>query len=253
MLFFNQRRIPKNGAKLNPNHWLTKDIAAAYVYNGGVGGMAYEATGKGSILGTSNLVYQGTGGISFPGTASNGFNLGTPPWFNPDRNFSVIVGFRPSTIDNTNYRGLVSHGVSGFYLRITDVGKLNFLESSVADIFSGTTTLVNGRDYVLGVTVSPDSTANLALYINGLVEATSTTTRTFNDTAGNLTLGHDAGGAEPQAGLMFFVYLVKRKLIPTEMMALATDPYQPYRFSPQILTDTVAAPAGFVHSMGYVF
>lgn len=132
-------------------------------------------------------------------------DIGDPAILSLNRGFSLSCWFNVSGITAANH-ALISHGNQEYYIRVSNVAKIDFLESQVAGVLTGGTTLLDSVWYHVCLTVSIDATANVNLYLNGSLDGTTTTTRTFNDGDKKFKIGSDttgpAGGSD--SGSEFF-------------------------------------------------
>lgn len=129
------------------------------------------------FLGLANL-------YSVYGTAGSSSTL------NYANNFTLAATFHYD--GNGAAQTLISHGQGGYCLRLNN-GKLNFLQSNIADIFSGATTLSGGTWYrgMVTLTASGDGT----LYVNGISDGTFSTAISFSGATGVLLGVDDYVGA----------------------------------------------------------
>ena len=131
------------------------------------------------------------------------------------RNFTLAATVK--YVDNGGYQSIMSHGVGGFYFRITNGDKLNFLKSNTADIQIASTSLVSGNTYRVMVTLDDQATANGVIYLNGVSDASFTTALTFDGNSGIL-IGSDMNApAELNAGYITDVSTWSRALTAAEV------------------------------------
>lgn len=140
----------------------------------------------GATSGTQDEAF--TFGLACNGTTGY-IDFGTQTWLNPNRDFTISAWVKPSSVSGN--RSILSHGQTGWYLRLAS-GKLNILQASTADILIGTTTLGTGVWTHVAATVGTGGA--VALYVNGVLDGTSTTAVTFGS-ANVLALGADLFGA----------------------------------------------------------
>ncbi len=157
---------------------------------------------------------------SFNGT-SDKITLGSNVQFNFANNFTLAAWIFPTSVITTNH-AIISHGQSGYYLRINTSSHLDFLQSTISDILAGTTAIVVNTWNHVAVTL--DGSHNLILYLNGAQEATGSTAISFGLPTRNLVVGVDpAAGtnAEWFAGNICEVLVLGGVLSANEIKALA--------------------------------
>jgi hypothetical protein len=72
------------------------------------------------------------------------------------------------------------------------------LSSQIAVLLTGSTTLSSGTWYKVGFRIGAGSTATIDLLLNGAVEATGTTSGTFNINNSNMSIGVDRYNSNTQ-------------------------------------------------------
>jgi trimeric autotransporter adhesin len=106
-------------------------------------------------------------------------NLGAAPGVNFPAPWTVEAWIKPTAVNV--FQAVASHGNDGWYLRLSSAGKLQLLRSRVALLLTGATTLTAGQwAHVAG---TYDGSGNLALYLNGVPDATGTSAVTIKATA----------------------------------------------------------------------
>ena len=140
-----------------------------------------------------------------------------------DRNFTYTAVVRYA--GSTSPQGIMSKGVGGAYLRIYN-NKLNFLQSYVTDIISGSTNVPANTWCHVAVTI--DSANNGTVYLNGKSDATFTASVTFNG-AEAFSLGSDlAGTFERLDGSIAEASVFSRSLSVDEIQSLYRESLQDY-------------------------
>jgi hypothetical protein len=161
----------------------------------------------------------------FVAASSQDVLCGAPAWLKFTRNFSISAFVKLTTLNA--FRGIISFTSGGFYLRIDNANKVNFLCSQTADVLHGATALTSGTWYHVGVTIDNSSPANVVIYLNGVSDATGTTTQTFASPTGSMFIGQDLA-TESMDGSIAEVAVWPGVLSVAEFAALAAGalPYQ---------------------------
>ena len=146
---------------------------SAGVYNGTPTGTTYTSNGK-------------IGGARAFNGSSDYIQVGTSSSLLLNRDFTIDAWIKPTTASFTG--SIISHGASDWYLRIVS-GQINFLESQISSIVTGSTVLPANTWAHVAVTVNASGVINL--YVNGALDGTATTTATFNDGSQIVTIGRE--------------------------------------------------------------
>jgi len=94
-------------------------------------------------------------------------------------------------------QSILSHGDGEWYFRLTTTDQLQFLESQVAGLLTGTTALGTGTWRHAAVTISSAATATLIIYLDGVSDGTTTTTATLDNGTQQVTIGAESTGGVP--------------------------------------------------------
>jgi hypothetical protein len=149
---------------------------------------------------------------------------------------SIMCAFTPRSLQGTapNIRNLFGWdpalgGVAQFFLRLGDSGLPGVLQFVCATgagptvaVATSTTTATAGRRYVL---VGVYTGANLLLYVNGVLEATTAQTGAIATVGASVaSLGVTDAGGRPMDGPIEAAAIWGRALTAAEVMTLARDP-----------------------------
>lgn len=140
-----------------------------------------------------------------------------PASLQKNRNFTLASLFSiSSTAANS---ALICFGPSGPYLRVSNTGKLQFLQAQISILLTGATTVSLNAVHLAVVTV--DASGNIALYLDSSPDATGSTAVTFSFT-GHLTLGNQvgAGGNEFFPGVQYLDAIFATAISPAQVSSL---------------------------------
>lgn len=128
----------------------------------------------------------------FASASSQNIFIGDPSVLILNRDFTVMCWFKHTTTGADD--ALISHGCGEWYLRIASSNKLDFLESNQADVLQGNTEITSTTTWNHATfTMSSGSTGTITLWLNGVSDGSTTTTRTFDDNGNpiGVTIGSD--------------------------------------------------------------
>jgi hypothetical protein len=174
------------------SYWLLDEAAggtASDVKDGNVGsyqgGFTLQQPGPGTGNGIFGVLFNGTTGYVNCGTAAN---------LNLSRGFSLEALVKTAATTGA----IASHGSGSWYIRVGG-GHLDFLKSQTGSIVTGTITINDNAWHHVVVTV--DASGNVVLYVDGVVDVTTTTAQTFTATQ-VATIGRDTTGASAGADFL---------------------------------------------------
>ena len=120
--------------------------------------------------------------VNVPDTQSSSLTL--------NRDFTISAWVYPHSF--TTADTIAGHGGSEYVFRIENSGELQFLESHISSILLADTVLTTNTSwYHAAVTVSPGSTATVTIFLNGVADGDTTTTRTLDDEGCPFFIGID--------------------------------------------------------------
>jgi hypothetical protein len=180
---------------------------------------------KSGVLGAPTSITKSQNFWQFSGSPSE-IRLGTAEG-RLNRNFSVFSLCQLNTLAG-DY-AIASAGASGWLLRFANAN-LQFLESNVAVVLTDPVQVLPiGVPYSVGFTMSSGSTGTVRIYSSGRERVNGTTTRTFNDSTQELSIGTDRAGGTAYnhlPGLIGFVGIWERELSAAEATELHVNPWQ---------------------------
>jgi len=169
-----------------------------------------------SIIDNSGNGYTGTTNY---GANASGINCTVPGKYGNSCQFDgaddyITLGNKPELIINRNFtwsgwiyftgaagsggtRGILSTGNNNAYMRVGNSNNIDFLDDQQANILSSNSVLSNFAWHHIAISVDNNSTANVSIYIDGILDATTTSTRVLNDNTGaSISIGADTGSTE---------------------------------------------------------
>lgn len=136
--------------------------------------------------------------VVFNSVDNDHVDLGVPTQYETlNRNFSFGAWVNCMGVNPGAAYGIMTWGTFGPYLRINnDTMVLDFLQSQITPLVTGSTAITRGRWTHAFVTVSPDSGGNatLKLYLNGKLEGSTTNGVSFSTTHMHIGADADSGG-----------------------------------------------------------
>jgi hypothetical protein len=234
---------PKQSPNVNWSNAITAGLA--FAYTPGAGGISpdnvhnYLPYQNSSV----NLTVGSFGAGIIPVTGTSWIGYTSVADLNVAGAITIIALCRPSqlTADSAVVSKNASNGGGGdtapYIFGTSAIGGLSFGRTSVGfRVWQSTSTMVVGKDYVIGVSGAADISVPPAFYVSGIRDATAPVSQyggggsgASNGNNDPVRVGNRGDNATPFNGSIYAVFVWNRQLSNAEHASLAANPWQVFK------------------------